>query len=157
MPLSAYNVGDPGSIPRSVRSPGEGNGNPTSVFLPGKSHRWRGLVGCSPWGCKDLDTTERLHSLTMVALRCQSLLYSRVNQPSAYISSLLWVSFPLRSGFPSGSEVPAIWETWDPSLGQEDPLEKGMTTHSSILAWGIVWTEEPGEQQSMGSQRVRHD
>ena len=43
------------------------------------------------------------------------------------------------------------------SLGQEDPLEKGIPTHSSILAWGIAWTEEPGELQSMGSQRVRHD
>ena len=53
--------------------------------------------------------------------------------------------------------MPAVWETWGPSLGQEDPLEKGMTTQSSILAWGILWTEEPGEQQSMGSQRVGHD
>ena len=43
------------------------------------------------------------------------------------------------------------------SLGQEDPLAKGMSTHSSILAWRIPWTEEPGRLQSMGSQRVRHD
>ena len=43
------------------------------------------------------------------------------------------------------------------SLGQEDPLEKGMATHSSILAWEIPWTEEPGGLQFMGSQRVRHD
>ena len=42
-------------------------------------------------------------------------------------------------------------------LGQEDPLEKGMATHSIILAWGISGTEEPGGLQSMGSQRVRHD
>ena len=42
-------------------------------------------------------------------------------------------------------------------LGWEDPLEKGMATHSSILAWRISWTEEPGELQSMGSQRVRHN
>ena len=41
--------------------------------------------------------------------------------------------------------------------GWEDPLEKGMATHSSILAWEIPWTEEPGRLQSMGSQRVRHD
>ena len=45
-------------------------------------------------------------------------------------------------------------ETWVGSLGQEDPLEKGMATHSSILAWGIPWTEEPGGLQSTGSQRV---
>ena len=42
-------------------------------------------------------------------------------------------------------------------LGQEDPLEKGMATHSSILAWRIPWTEEPGGLQHMGSQRVRQD
>ena len=51
--------------------------------------------------------------------------------------------------------LPAIQETWLQSLGWEDPLEKGMTTHSSILAWRVLWTEEPGELQSMGSQRVR--
>ena len=43
------------------------------------------------------------------------------------------------------------------SLGQEDPLEEEMTTHSSILAWEILWTKEPGRLQSMGSQRVRHN
>ena len=48
-------------------------------------------------------------------------------------------------------------ETWVPSLGQEDPLEKGMSTHFHILAWKIPCTEEPGGLQSMGSQRVRHD
>ena len=44
-------------------------------------------------------------------------------------------------------------ETWVPSLGQEDPLEKGMATHFSILAWEIPWTEQPGGLQSMGSQK----
>ena len=53
--------------------------------------------------------------------------------------------------------LPAVWETQVLSLGQEDPLEKEMATHSSILAWKIPWTEEPGRLQSMGSQRVRHD
>ena len=48
-------------------------------------------------------------------------------------------------------------ETWVQSLGQEDPLEKGMTTHSSILAWRILWTEEPGGLQSIRSQKVRYD
>ena len=48
-------------------------------------------------------------------------------------------------------------ETRVQSLGQEDPLEEGMATHSSILAWKILWTEEPGGLQSMGSQRVEHD
>ena len=48
-------------------------------------------------------------------------------------------------------------EMWVQSLGREDPLEKEMATHSSILAWRIPWTEKPGGLQSMGSQRVRHD
>ena len=48
--------------------------------------------------------------------------------------------------------LPATWETWVQSLGQEDPLEKEMAIHSSILAWKIPWTEEPGGLQSTGSQ-----
>ena len=50
-----------------------------------------------------------------------------------------------------------MWETWVWSLGQDDPLEKEMTTHSSALAWKITWMEEPGRLQSMGLQRVGHD
>ena len=53
--------------------------------------------------------------------------------------------------------LPAMQETWVQSLGQEDPLEKEMATHSSSLAWRIPWTEEPGGLQSMGSQRLGHD
>ena len=53
--------------------------------------------------------------------------------------------------------LPAMRETWVQSLGREDPLEKEMATHSSILAWRISWMEEPGGLQSMGSQRVGHD
>ena len=53
--------------------------------------------------------------------------------------------------------LPAMRETWVPSLGSKDPLEKGMATHSSILAWKIPWTEEPGGLQSMGLQRVGYD
>ena len=53
--------------------------------------------------------------------------------------------------------LPAMQETQVRSLSLEDPLEKGMTTHSSILAWEMPWTEEPGGLQSMGSQRVGHD
>ena len=65
------------------------------------------------------------------------------------------------SGLPQiGSVIknlPAVQETWVWSLGQEDPLEKGVATHFSNLAWSIPWTEEPGGVQSMGSQRVGHD
>ena len=53
--------------------------------------------------------------------------------------------------------LPTMWETQVRSPGQEGPLEKEMATHSSILAWEILWTEEPGRLQSKGSQRVRHN
>ena len=52
--------------------------------------------------------------------------------------------------------LPAMQETQVQSLGGEDPLKKGIATHSSILAWRIPWTEGPGRLQSMGPQRVRH-
>ena len=55
------------------------------------------------------------------------------------------------------NNLPAMQETQVLSLGQEDPLEKKMATHSSILAWRIPWTEEPGELQSRGSQRIGHN
>ena len=67
-------------------------------------------------------------------------------------------------GFPGGSAVKkplAMQETrrhgFDPYLGWEDPLEEGMATHSNILAWRILWTEEPGGLQSTGLQRVGHN
>ena len=53
--------------------------------------------------------------------------------------------------------LPVMWETWVGSLGREDPLDKEMATHSSILAWRIPATGEPGGLLSMGSHRVRHD
>ena len=62
---------------------------------------------------------------------------------------IIWASLVAQSV----KNLPAMQETWVRSLGQEDPLEKGMATHSSILAWRIPWTEEPGGLQSMGSQR----
>ena len=64
------------------------------------------------------------------------------------------VTFPGNSG---DKESAAMWETQVQSLGQEDPLEKEMATHSSILVWKIPWTEEPGRLQSTGLQRVQHD
>ena len=66
-------------------------------------------------------------------------------------------------GFPGGSVVknsPAMQEVLETrvrSLGRKDSLEEGMATHSSILAWRVLWTEEPGGLQSIGSQRVKHD
>ena len=75
-----------------------------------------------------------------------------------------WLVFLVVSYWPRASLVaqmvknpPAMQENWVSPPSQEDPLEKGMVTHSSILAWRIPWTEEPGGLQSMGSQRVRQD
>ena len=93
---SACNSRDPGSIPRSRRSAGEGRGYPLQ-------YSWASLV------------------------------VQLVKNP------------------------PAKQETWVRSLGWEDPLDKGIAIHSSILAWIIPWTEEPGGLQSLGSQRVGND
>ena len=74
-----------------------------------------------------------------------------------------WSSLEKLPDFPSGSTIknpPVIQETLEMlvrSLGREDPLEEGMTTHSIILAWRLLWTEEPGGLQSIGLPRVGHD
>ena len=65
--------------------------------------------------------------------------------------------FPLCNVAQTVKRLSAMQETWVRSLGQEDPLEKEMAAHSSILAWKIPWTAEPGRLPSMGSQRVGHD
>ena len=77
---------------------------------------------------------------------------------------LIYMMFCEYMDFPGGSDGKASaynvgdpWEIPSRSLGWEDLLEKEMATHSSILAWKILWTEEPGGLQSMGSQRVGHD
>ena len=69
----------------------------------------------------------------------------------------LWIFFSCPSLAQTVKSRPSMQETKVQSLGQEDYLEKGMGTHSSILAWRIPWTEEPGRPQSMGSQKVRFD
>ena len=66
-----------------------------------------------------------------------------------------WASLNLQ--IQTVKNLSAKQETWVPSLSEEDPLEMEMATHSSILAWRIPWTEEPGRLQSTGSQRVGHD
>ena len=70
-----------------------------------------------------------------------------------HLDSKKWASLVAQSV----KSVPAMKETWVRFLGQEDPLEKGMFTYSSILAWRIPWSGEPGGLQSTGSQRVGHD
>ena len=107
-------------------------------------------------------------------LKLPPLCYSHVSlSPSALGRLRAGFSLDLRSWFKSPGlsalaqsslrvaqrlkRLPPMWETWVQSLGQEDPLEKEMATHSSILAWRIPWMEEPGRLQSTGSQRVGHD
>ena len=80
--------------------------------------------------------------------------------PSKILHAHSSIPFEKSDAFPVAQMVKnllAMQETWVQSPGQEDPLAKGMVTHSSVLAWRIPWTEEPGGLQSMGSQRVRQD
>ena len=154
--------------------------HPTPVLLPGKSHGWRSLVGCSPWSREESDTTERLHfhfSLSCIGegngnpLQCSCLENPRdggaswaaiygVAQSWTWLKWLSSSSSSLTRGFPGGSTVkclPTMRETRVWSLGWEDPLEKEMAIHSSTLAWKIPWTDEDGKLQSMGLQWVGHD
>ena len=99
---------------------------PTPVFLPGESQGRQSLVGCHLWGRTELDTTE-----------------------ATWQHEYLWVSLVAQRL----KSLPAMQETWVRSLGQEDPLEKEMATHSSTLAWKLPWMEEPatthrGKQQN---------
>ena len=73
------------------------------------------------------------------------------------VRACLCVFYPSLIDAQTVKNLPAMKETWVQSLGQEDPLEKGMATHSSILACRIPWTEKSGRLQTMASQRVGHD
>ena len=81
----------------------------------------------------------------------------------SFFNTVSYLVITLYLGFPAGSAVKnlpvmqELQETWVQFLSQEDSLEEGMVAHSSILAWRIPRTEEPGRLQSIGSQRVRHD
>ena len=88
----------------------------------------------------------------------QQLILKSISPFSDLKLDLFTLTFSGMLGFPDVSvkNLPAVWETHVGSLGWDDPLEKGMATHSSILAWGILWTEEPGRLPSI-SQRVRHN
>ena len=83
-------------------------------------------------------------NLAVVTIYAQAFLLARVFMSPKLVAQML-------------KRLSTMWETQVQSLGREDPLEKEMATHSSIVAWKIPWTEEPGRLQSMGSQRVGHD
>ena len=151
--------------------------HPTPVLLPGKSHGWRSLEGCSPWGCWGSDTTEQLpfhFSLSCIGegngnpLQCSCLgnprdggaWWAAVYGVTQSWTRLKWLSICLIWASLVAQRVKhllTMQETWVRSLGWEDPLEKEMASHSSTLAWKIPWTEKPGRLQSMGSQRVGYD
>ena len=118
--------------PGQEDSPGEGNGNPLQYSCLENSMDGRILVGYSSWGHKELDTTERLHFLSFLSDKT----IFRASQVALVVK---------KSPATAGDT-----EMQFQSLGQEDPLEKGMTTHSSILAWRIPRTEVPGEATDHG-------
>ena len=118
----------------------------STVLSPREFQGQRSLVGSSPWDHKVLNTTEQLSTYHQDQ--------NRGDQGEAYPGKLT-----LPGSKPGASLVaqrikhlPAMQETQVRSLGWEDPLEKEMATHSSILGWRIPWTEEHGRLQSMGSQ-----
>ena len=151
---SACGVGDPGSIPGLGRAPGEVNGYPPQYSC---------LEGYSPGSHKEADITERLTlSLTLKKTATFTLIYAGFPGSSVAKESTCNAGDPSLipgSGRSAGEGIgyplqflrfslvaqlvknlPAMWETWVPSLGWEDPLEKGKATHSSVLAWRIPWT-----------------
>ena len=122
-------------------SPVGGHGNPLQYPWLENPHGQRSLAGCSPWSHRVGHDWATKHRIGLV---CILLIYN-----------LAWVwASPVTQMV---KNLPAMWETRVQSPGWEDPLEKGMTTHSNILAWGIPWIEEPGGLQSMGCQRVGHN
>ena len=133
---------------------------PTPVFLPGESHGQRSLAGYSPWDRKELDTTERLSTAQRANKRQTPF---RLPFLIIVLRKCSWVCVFFTGDYRTSlvaqmvKRLPTMRETGVQSLGWEDLLEKEMATHSSILAWRIPWTEEPGRLQSMGSQRVQHD
>ena len=108
-----------------------GQWHPTPVLLPGKSHGWRSLVGCSPWGLEESDMTERLHFHFSL---------SSIGEGNGNLSGRESSCQCMRGGF-----NPWVWDM----PGEEN----GNPLHHNILAWGIPWTEEPWRLQSMGSQK----
>ena len=141
---SASSAGDLGSIPGLGRSPGEGNGHPTPVFLPGEFQGQRNPAGLSPWGRKELDTTEQLTGEG----NGTPLQYSCLENP-------------MDGEAPKGA-VHGVAEGQTRLSDFTFPfhfhaLENETATHSSVPAWRIPGTGEPGRLQSTGLHRVGRD
>ena len=125
---------------------------PTPVLLPGKSHGWRSLLGCSPWGRQEWDTTERLHF--HFSLSCTGegngnpLQYYCLEKPMDRGAWQAAVHGVARSGTRL-SDFTFTFHFY--------ALQKEKATHSSVLAWRIPGTGEPGGLPSVGQHRERHD
>ena len=126
--------------------------HPTPVLLPGEPHRWRSMVGCSPWGHVESDTTEWLHfhfSLSCIGegngspLQCFCLENPRAR-------GAWWTA--VHGVVKTRTQLKNFTITF-----HFHALEKAIAAHSSVLAWRIPGTGEPGGLLSMGSHRVRHD
>ena len=141
--LSA-NARDMGSIPGLGISPGKGNGNPIPVFLPGKYHGQQSLIGYSPCGHKESDTTELLSREG----NGTPLQYSCLDNPMD--REAWWAA--VHGVAESRARLSYFTFTF-----HFYALEKEMATHSSVLAWRIPGTREPDGLPSMGSHRVGHD
>ena len=142
---SAANAGDAGDtdlIPGSGRFPWRRAWQPPPVFLPGESQGQKSLAGFSPWDCRVRQVrSDRAHTC-MYSRVHMSITISPFIPPLPSLASLVVQMV---------KHLPATRETQVRSLGQEDPLEKEMATHSSMLAWKIPWMEEPGGLQSLPS------
>ena len=154
LPANTGDIRDTGSIPGSGRSPGGGHCNPLQYSClenPMDRGAWWAVVhrfSKSQTQLKWLGThREKLLPILAFAWTTSESLY-HLSYSYKLMNSLVTQMV---------KNMPAVWETWVWSLGQEDSLKKGMATHSSILAWRIPWTEEPGGPLSMGSQRVGYD
>ena len=123
----------------------------------------RAAVSWLEWGKRELFSHSFNTYLYMPDIRIYVYLYTYIlGVSSTKQASFLLFSYDLTHLWASlvaqrVKNLPAMQETWVQSLGWEDPLQKEMATHSSILAWEIPWTEEPGRLQSLGLQRVGHD
>ena len=143
--VNVGNVRDVGSTPGSGRSPGGGHSTPLQYAClenPTDRRDWRATVHRAPQNQTWLKwlSTKASGRGSLTSLMFMHLMF--------ILQLFFWASLIAQLV----KNLPAMQETWVWSLGQEDPLEKEMATHSSILAWRIPWTEEPGRLQSMGLQ-----
>ena len=142
LPANAGDVRDTGLIPGLGSAPGGRHGNRLQyLHLDSPSQGFPGSSASKESTCKARDPGSIPES------------ESSPGEVIGYPLQYSWASQVVQRA----KNLPAKWETWVRSLSWEDPLEEGMETHSSILAWRILWTEEPSGLQSMVLQRVGHN